>query len=367
MQHRQLTKVMRKLSQCDRNESGFSLLELLISMAVLLVISGAVMGGLTYSQKGYRSSQVRVSLQQSMRAALELMVQEIGQAGLQPAGVDTDGLGAPLTTVLASACTTKCISTGASTIQVTSVTAIYPGEWLWVDAAPTLDCYPSAVCEHMQVQSVSAGSPATITFTSAFAHDHVAQTINGTTYPTPIYGMGAYPQGIVPSGLTSSGGSNASQLELFGDVNGTGNSLLAIIYVCPSSYPGAFTRTVYDATTGVQLSSSNLLSNVTACQFSYNCLGAPPVTNNDGCVSPVGSAPSFLGIPVVTTVGITITAQSQTNDPQTGQPITLTKSFLNIQPRNVISALRQVASCATNADSCREANELQTTIPGNLP
>jgi prepilin-type N-terminal cleavage/methylation domain-containing protein len=337
----------------SRREAGFSLLELLMSLAVLLIVSGAVIGGLSYSQKGYRSLQIRTSLQQAMRGAVELMVQEIGQAGLQPAGVDADGLGAPLATVVASACSgspATCIAAGTSSIHVTSVAAIYPNEWLWVDTSPTLDCYPSSVCEHMQVQSVSAGSPATITFTAPFQYNHVAQTINSTVYPTPIYGMGAYPQGVVPSGATPSGGSTASQLELFGDINGTGNSLLAVIYACPSSYPGPFTRTLYDATTGNQLSSSNLLSNVTACQFTYQT-----------------QTPSFLGIQVVTTVGLTITAQSQTNDPQTEQPVTLTKSFLNIQPRNVISALRQVSSCATSADSCREANELQTSNPGHLP
>jgi type II secretory pathway pseudopilin PulG len=344
---------MRASSQCGERETGFSLLELLISLAVLLTVSGAVMSSLSYSQKNYRGLQIRTALQESMRAAIELMVQEIGQAGLQPTGVDTNGLGAPLATVLASACTgsqSQCIASGATSIQVTSVAAIYANEWLWVDAGPTLDCYPNSVCEHMQVQSVSAGPPATITFTGAFQYNHYAQTINSTLYPTPLYGMGAYPQGVVPSGATTSGGSTSSQLEIFGDINGTGNSLLAIIYACPSGSATALTRTVYDATTGNQLSQSNLLSNVTACQFTYQT-----------------QTPAFLGKTVVTSVGITITAQSLTNDPQTGQPAILTKSFLNIQPRNIISALHQVASCATSADSCREANELQTTNPSNLP
>jgi hypothetical protein len=55
---------------------------------------------------------------------------------------------------------------------------------------------------------------------------------------------------------------------------------------------------------------------------------------------------------MVPSVGITITATSQTNDPLSGKPIggqyQLTKSFLNIQPRNVLAAIEQVVAGNTS-------------------
>jgi len=343
---------MFESNQREKRDTGFSLLELLISLAVFLVISGATIGSLGYFQKNYRGSEIRSALEQKVRAALELMAQEISQAGLQPSGVDTDGLGVPLATVAASACSgtpLKCItgnSTTAQWVQVTTVAGIYVGEYLRIDTGPGPDCY-SSYCEDVSVVAVSAGPPAQIKAT--FSQNHFAQTIGSTVYPTPIYGMGSYPQGIVPPGMTSpppSGGSSSGQLELFGDLNGAGNSLLAVIYACPSTFPGPFTRTLYDATTGSQISSINLIDNVTACQFTYPATPFPTVSVGGTTVS------------VVTSVGITLTAQSTMNDPQTGQPIIVTKSFLNIQPRNVVSAFNEASGTV--------ANELQPN-PGTLP
>jgi len=343
---------MLKVKQPVKREAGFSLIELAVSLAVFLVISGAVVGSLNYFQKNYRGSEIRVALEQKVRAALELMAQEISQAGLQPSGVDTDGLGMPLATVASSACSgspLKCISASASPqwVQVTTIAGIYKGEYLRIDIGPGPDCYTSSNCEDVAVVDLSAGPPAQIKAT--FSQNHYAQTISSTVYPTPIYGMGSYPQGIVPPGLASpppSGGSSSGQLEIFGDLNGAGNTLQAVIYACPSSFPGSFTRTLYDATSGSQISSINLIDNVTACQFTYPATPFPTVS--------VGGTTES----VVTSVGITLTAQSTMDDPQTGQPITVTKSFLNIQPRNVISAFNEASGTV--------ANELQPN-PATLP
>jgi prepilin-type N-terminal cleavage/methylation domain-containing protein len=334
----------------EKGKSGFSLVELLVSLAVFLVISGAIIGSMGYLQKNYRGSEIRVALEQKMRAAMELMAQEISQAGLQASGVDTDGLGTYLATVASTVCpntTTKCIAAGqTAAVQVTTIAGLYVGEYLRIDTGPGPNC---ATCELLSVHALSAGPPATITFQGAFAQNHYPQSIGGTIYPTPIYGMGSYPQGILPPGMSSpppSGGSSSSQLELFGDINGVGNSLLAVIYACPSTFPGPLKRTLYDATTGSQISSINLLDNVTACTFTY-----PATATANANIAGTQE-------PVVTSVGITITAQSTMNDPQTGQPITVTKSFLNLQPRNVVSAFNWARDTISN--------ELQPN-PSTLP
>jgi hypothetical protein len=344
-------------------ETGGTLLELLISMAVFLTIAGSVVGSLATAQRNYRHSELQVALEQKMRAAGELLSQEINQAGLQPSGVDANGLGLPLTTVASASCTGSSLTciTGSSTAQwvnVTSVAGIYAGEWLWVDVGPGPNCYGSGYCEQVSVVAVNT-SPAQIK--AVFQQNHTAQTVGGTVYPTPMYGMGSYPEGLVPPYLNSnpnaappSGGSTTTQLELFGDLNGGGNALLAVIYACPSTFPGSFTRTEYDVTTSpaTQLSTNTLVDNVTACSFTY-----PVATGTTQKTSPQQYLPS--GEPIIMSVGLSITAQTAQPDPQTHQPITITKSFLNIQPRNVISAL--------NVASTTVANELQTSNPSNLP
>ena len=327
-----------------KREHGFTLLEMLVSLAVFLVVGGGVIGALMNSQKVHRRSELTVSLEQNMRAALELMAQEVSQAGLQPSGVDADGLGLPLATVTASSCSSTCIAAGTSVqVPVTTVAGMYVNEWVRVDADPGPDCYTTNNCEYLRIQDIDSTNNR-ITFAQV-QHAHVAQTINSVVYPTPIYGMGTYPQGILPSGTTASGGSTSTQLEIFGDLNGAGNSFYLVKYNCPTSSGGAFTRTLYSIgnKTVTQVGqSTNLIDNVTACAFTYpSTLPPVSVTACDGSTSES----------VITSVGISVTAQSNMRDPQTGQFIQITKSFLNIQPRNIVAAL--------NAASGTVANELQ--------
>lgn len=334
--------------QSVKNQQGFTLIEMLVSLAVFLVVAGGVIGALMTSQKSHRRSEISVSLEQNMRAALELMAQEVSQAGLQPSGVDADGLGLPLATVTASSCTGGskiCISTtGTPTwVTLTTVTGLYVGEWVRVDANPGPDCYTSASCEWVQILDIDTSGSR---ISAQFQHTHAAQTIGSTTYPTPVYGMGTYPQGILPAGTTTSGGSTATQLEIFGDLNGAGNSFYLVKYTCPAAAGGSFTRTVYNigAKTVSQVGQpTNLIDNVASCTFTYpSTLPTVSVPACDGSSSES----------VITSVGVSITAQSKMPDPQTGQIIQITKSYLNIQPRNIVAAL--------NASTGTVANELQS-------
>src|SRR5437660_12257918 len=65
-----------------RKNEGFSLLELLISLAILLTVSGSAFEVLSYYQKAYLSTEMRADVHSGIRAALALMTQEITQAGL---------------------------------------------------------------------------------------------------------------------------------------------------------------------------------------------------------------------------------------------------------------------------------------------
>ena len=219
---------------------------------------------------------------------------------------------------------------------------LYVNEWVRVDADPGPDCYgPGKICEWLQITDINTAN-SKVTFNQV-QHDHAPQTIAGVMYPTPIYGMGTYPQGILPPGTTASGGSTATQLEIFGDLNGAGNSFYLVKYTCPANAGGAFTRTVYGIgnTSVTQIGqATNLIDNVVSCSFTYPPAPLPTV-DVPACD---GTKPE----PVITSVGVSVTAQSQMKDPQTGKYVQITKSFLNIQPRNIVAALTAATGTVAN-------------------
>jgi hypothetical protein len=161
-----------------------------------------------------------------------------------------------------------------------------------------------------------------------------------------VTALGSFVSGVMPTGVTD--GSTANILNLFGDINGDG-TLVYVRYTCTpgtSAAPGTLTRSVNTITPGSNTigTSQTLLSTVVggvglAC-FQFSTASA---TVN-------GTAYTF-----VTSVGFTISVQTTTPDPQTKAYGQMTKSFLNLSPRNVAAGLEQ----AQNSIS----NRLQTSPP----
>lgn len=71
---------------------GFSLVELLIAMAVALVVIGATYSVFTIQNKTFANQENFVEMQQSVRAGMDIMAREIGMAGYNPAGATLDGV-----------------------------------------------------------------------------------------------------------------------------------------------------------------------------------------------------------------------------------------------------------------------------------
>jgi type IV pilus assembly protein PilW len=69
---------------------GFSLVELLIAMAVGLVVLGAMYSVFTIQNKTFSNQEQIVEMQQNARAAMDMMSREIRMAGYDPAGVNSD-------------------------------------------------------------------------------------------------------------------------------------------------------------------------------------------------------------------------------------------------------------------------------------
>lgn len=74
-----MRKMMTKLKEQDSR--GFTLIEVLISMAITIVVMGAVFGLLTRGQQSFQREPQVAELQQSARTALDMVSKDILQAG----------------------------------------------------------------------------------------------------------------------------------------------------------------------------------------------------------------------------------------------------------------------------------------------
>src|SRR3989304_383856 len=70
--------------EADRSMAGFSLLEVLVSVMIITVLMAAVFQFLRFNQQRYRGDQLLAERNQGARSALELMTQELQQAGHNP-------------------------------------------------------------------------------------------------------------------------------------------------------------------------------------------------------------------------------------------------------------------------------------------
>lgn len=65
-------------------ESGFSLIELLIAMAIASILMTAVVSVFYYLNRSMSGENTRVALQQSVRAAVNVMASDLKEVGLDP-------------------------------------------------------------------------------------------------------------------------------------------------------------------------------------------------------------------------------------------------------------------------------------------
>ena len=279
-----MPKVRRK------NGRGFSLLELLASISILLVIAAGVFSALAYYLGAYQRTQLTADMHDTTRSAIDLMTQEIGQAGLLSSS------SSQLTT-LSAAVTASATSQNAS---LTSTAGLFVGEKLTMD-----------IGSNQEVVAITAVSSTGVS--GIFGKSHA----NGAS----VNALGVFPQGVLST-------STANQLQLVGDINGDG-TLVYVEYNCNNQAPGpgTLTRSITLISAASKNASSVLVDNVmpnpggTAC-FQY------PSTLPTATIA--GTTYTF-----VPQVGVTLTVQSSSRDPVTGSYMTITKQALNLVPRNV--------------------------------
>jgi len=294
----------------SRRDDGFSLPELLVSLLVLSVIVGTVTQLSMQMSNGQRTMWNRTQMHSSVRGAIALLQQEVGQAGL---------ISLPGTPTLTSAA-----AFGTQTVSVSSAAGMFVGQNLVVGTGTSR--------ETVTVQALSTvNNTITATFTIAHSSGEKVQVLGG------------FAHGIVPPNVTN--GSTATVLKLFGDVNDDGQ-MVYVEYTC-STVTGRLSRNMmaWNAATKPALTTANiLLSNVVA-----NPGGAPCFSYQTETVSPYS---------YVTAIAVTLSVQTQDIDPVTREYQVETKTLLNVSPRNVFQVW-QLASLGEN-------NRIQPTPPSIL-
>jgi prepilin-type N-terminal cleavage/methylation domain-containing protein len=276
-------------NQYERRDAGFSLPELLVSLLVLSVIIGTVTQLSMTMSNGQRTMWNRTQMHSSVRGAIALLQQEVGQAGLI-------ALPAPVTLTSAAAI-------GAQTVSVSSAAGMFVGEKLVIGTGFLLETV-----------TVTALNTTTNQITATFTKTHAAGEA--------VAVLGGFAQGIIPPSMTN--GSTATVLKLFGDVNDDGQ-MVYVEYTC-SAVTGRLSRNMmsWNATSKPAITTANiLLSNVVA-----NPGGAPCFSYQTEVVFPNT---------YVIAIAVTLSVQTQDIDPVTRQFQVETKTLLNVSPRNVFN------------------------------
>jgi prepilin-type N-terminal cleavage/methylation domain-containing protein len=305
-----LATAQRRLSRAACG--GFTLIELMASLVILSVILGAIVSLISSAVQTHTRTEVRSDMYENVRGVAEMMAQEIGQSGLVSLPPST----------LGAAVASNAL---AQSVAVTSTNSMYAGEQLLVDAG-----------NNEELVTVTAVNPTANTITSIFGKSHAAGV--------SVSALGVFPAGIVPPGTVD--GSTANVMNLFGDINADG-TLVYVRYTCTpgtTAAPGTLTRSVTPITPGVNAigASQTLLSTVVggagAVCFQYTTATAG-------------------GFTFVANVGFTLSVQATRPDPKTRLYPQMTKSFLNLAPRNILAGL-ELANAGTS-------NRLQST-PANV-
>lgn len=325
-----------------RTSAGFTLIETMIAMAVLLGVGSIVMYGTVRMMNVSGTIANRTEMHTSVRSATELLQQEIGQAGrIAPPLNAATGLAEKLT-MLDSVTGTSGSATGTVTKQVsilpdTAVSSLFNQEWLTIDGG--VDTVTGAPLQE-SVQ-ITCGNPCSNPVTATFTKDHLAGR--------PVSVQGSFAFGVIPP--TAANGSDATHLKLFGDINGDGK-MVYIVYTCQQqgqNTPAFLYRNQ------VQWDSLVVPPNDNTMILLNNVLSNPPDQNGKTFDCFTYQTKPVLGIDFVTNVEVTLTVQTELLDPTTKQYQKETKALLNVSPRNVFNAWEM--------ESGNEMNRVQPVPP----
>jgi prepilin-type N-terminal cleavage/methylation domain-containing protein len=252
-----------------RVAQGFSMIELLASVTIITLLMSAVFAFMYQAQKRFQGNVVVTESNQSARAALELITQEIGQAGYNPQYYPHKTGTAVITANADPQCLT--LSPDISHINV--------GDWLQIDTGVNN--------EILQVVGITGNPPpnppyTTVNCTSPGANQIYAvfdMNHNGSTTPFPIisYKM-PYPSGILaPPALPAAQVPFDHVLEFFGDINNDGTIRYVVYSLAPTTSPA--TTVSVNGNTYTLYNLRRSITPVTFAAGAANSLSSPLVQN----------------------------------------------------------------------------------------
>jgi prepilin-type N-terminal cleavage/methylation domain-containing protein len=302
-------------------QCGFSMLEMLITLVILLGITGIVMYAMMQMTATQGSVGNRTAMHSSVRSATELIQQEIGQAGKIALRLPTAVNGGPTKMVTAITSIADPVVGYTGAVALDKVGGVYPGMLLVVDSG-----------DQEETVAVTNLVPATKTFTGTFFLTHAAGNV-------PVRVAGAYASGIIPPNPpNATDPSDQWNLKMYGDINDDGN-MVYVVYKCDRAN-GNLTRSVAAFDAGAPGSDEIILSNITE---------NPP---DPGKTTPAPcfkyQVQSVSPNSYVVDVSVTLTVQSQNVDPQTKQIQKETKALLNVSPRNIFEGWQLAAAGVSN-------------------
>jgi type II secretory pathway pseudopilin PulG len=296
-----------------RNDAGFTLVELLVSVGILMIVSALMMRGtMDMSALNTRQSN-RSEMHAGIRNATALLQQEVGQAGR---------LAFP-----ASVTAPAAIPLGDQWVTVSpSVTNMFIGEKLVIIGRDT------AAKDIEEIVTVVAVNTGTNSIRATFTGGE-STLLTGYVAGARVMPAGGFAEGVIPT--TRLNGSSATRLKIVGDVNSDG-SLVYVEYTCDWGAGRLYRNMMpYDAGAKPALTVEQvLLDNLLPNPDDPGGVPRPCFTYEQR---------TFNGTTYVINVAIMTTVRTDERDKTTGQFQTVTKALLNVAPRNVYHVW-QVAS-----------------------
>jgi prepilin-type N-terminal cleavage/methylation domain-containing protein len=279
-----------------KTQAGFSMLELLVAMGILLVVVGAAMTALQGLVNSQQTIWNRTQMHAGVRSSTELLQQEVGQAG-RIAPMTT---GVTLNAAVAAGLRTVVLAAPAGT---NSIAGLFVGELVAVDSDTT-----------QETVAITTINTVTKSITANFVNPHPAGV--------PVTAAGGFSSGIVPDTVMS--GSTGFVLKMFGDINSDGK-MLYIEYTC-------------DVANGLLYRNAMAWNAAAKPALDASMVLLRNITNNPGNAACFTyQTQTVAGTSYVVDVAITLTVQTEQVDSVTKQKQKETKALLNVSPRNIFN------------------------------
>jgi type II secretory pathway pseudopilin PulG len=239
---------MKRMVRNDRAD-GFSLIELMISILILMPIMGAAMSLFSVGVQQQASEQSSIEATQEARTGFELMTTEIAQAGSHGDRSAVLSMNVPA-------------STAVQTVTVSSTTGITAGDFVDVDTG--------ANHEIVEITGVTS-----TTLSGIFRTAHVQNK------PVRLFAL-PYLTGVVPpAGMAANSTVEVTTLRLFGDING--DSTVQYVEYIYDSNSNQITRSITPITQAEKNPALPIMSNVkpNSVRFALRTDGLGAVTSVD--------------------------------------------------------------------------------------